>query len=360
MEDTKPVGKAVYKAITAVQGEMAAIGISKNSKNQQQGFMFRGIDAVYNALAPLLAKHKLCIIPRCQSRVQTERESRQGGALFSVVLDVEYDVISGEDGSCHVARLLSEAMDSADKATNKAMSAAYKYLCLQMFCIPTEGESPDADEQSHDVKGKSGASADQRGVDGEMLFVGKVKSIVPTSSPKFVTIHTFDDRRLGTGDQHLIDVAAEVMKTGEDVRFHYIPNGRFTDLTGIDRRPPAAKQVPAARSGPVPAAAAGGKPDPHQIGGIAPSAGHLVAVGVIESQLPVNSTGYTAWTLEGHQNDDASYKKFASKDPAIIALMVDNMKTKCRVRVEYLPAKKAGMANMIFGVRPEPLDEIPF
>lgn len=35
-------------------------------------------------------------------------------------------------------------MDTADKSTNKAMSAAYKYLCLQLFCIPTEGDN-DAD-----------------------------------------------------------------------------------------------------------------------------------------------------------------------------------------------------------------------
>jgi hypothetical protein len=37
-----------------------------------------------------------------------------------------------------------EAMDSADKATNKAMSAAYKYAAFLAFCIPTEGDN-DAD-----------------------------------------------------------------------------------------------------------------------------------------------------------------------------------------------------------------------
>jgi hypothetical protein len=41
-------------------------------------------------------------------------------------------------------------MDSADKATNKAMSAAYKYACLQTFCIPTEGDN-DADATTHQV-----------------------------------------------------------------------------------------------------------------------------------------------------------------------------------------------------------------
>ena len=43
-----------------------------------------------------------------------------------------------------------EAMDSADKSTNKAMSAAYKYMCLQVFCIPTEGDN-DADGTTPDM-----------------------------------------------------------------------------------------------------------------------------------------------------------------------------------------------------------------
>ena len=42
-------------------------------------------------------------------------------------------------------------MDSADKATNKAMSAAYKYMAMQTFCIPTEGDN-DADASHHEIR----------------------------------------------------------------------------------------------------------------------------------------------------------------------------------------------------------------
>jgi hypothetical protein len=41
-------------------------------------------------------------------------------------------------------------MDSGDKATNKAMSAAYKYAAFMAFAIPTEGDN-DADATTHDV-----------------------------------------------------------------------------------------------------------------------------------------------------------------------------------------------------------------
>ena len=140
----------VYQAVNAVQGALSALGIGKDRKNTQQGFQFRGIDDVYNALAPLLAKHGLCILPRVISRECVERTSAKGGALFYVTVDVEFDFVSAEDGSKHTVRTAGEAMDSADKATNKAMSAAYKYACLQAFCIPTEGDN-DADATTHEL-----------------------------------------------------------------------------------------------------------------------------------------------------------------------------------------------------------------
>lgn len=137
----------VYKAINAVSADLTKEGITKDRKNQQQGYNFRGIDDVYNVLSPLLAKHNLCVIPRILSRECTERQTKSGGALFYVAVDAEFDFVSAIDGSRHTAKTYGEAMDSADKATNKAMSAAYKYVCFMTFAIPTEGDN-DADAQT--------------------------------------------------------------------------------------------------------------------------------------------------------------------------------------------------------------------
>lgn len=146
----------VYAAISACIADLAKIGIAKDSRNSQQNYNFRGIDAVYNALAPIIAKHGLVIVPRIISRSQTERETQKGGVLFYVVVEAEFDFVSAKDGSSHTAKTYGEAMDSADKATNKAMSAAYKYAAFQTFCIPTEGDN-DADGTTHDVKPKQSA-----------------------------------------------------------------------------------------------------------------------------------------------------------------------------------------------------------
>lgn len=146
----------VYQAIGAVSADMATTGIAKGRKNEQQGYKFRGIDEVFNALAPSLVRNGLVILPRMVGRTVTERTTKSGSVLFYVVVDAEFDFVATEDGSKHTIRTFGEAMDSGDKATNKAMSAAYKYAAFQAFCIPTEGDN-DADATTHDVAAEAPA-----------------------------------------------------------------------------------------------------------------------------------------------------------------------------------------------------------
>jgi hypothetical protein len=140
----------VYQAICQVQRQLSATGISKSHRNTQQGYQFRGIDDVYNTLSPMLAEAGLCILPRMVSRSCEERQTAKGGTLFYVTVEAEFDFVAAEDGSKHTVRTFGEAMDSGDKATNKAMSAAYKYAAMQAFAIPTEGDN-DADAHTHEV-----------------------------------------------------------------------------------------------------------------------------------------------------------------------------------------------------------------
>ena len=145
---TAITGFNVYRAINAVQASLAKTGIAKNQQNQQQRYNFRGIDDIYNALASLLAVHGLCIMPTVLERIVVEVPTQRGGKMNHVTVKVRLDFISSEDGSCKPIEVYGEAMDSGDKATNKAMTAAYKVACFQVFCIPTEGDN-DADSNTH-------------------------------------------------------------------------------------------------------------------------------------------------------------------------------------------------------------------
>jgi len=145
----------VYQAINKVQSELAKIGITKSRTNQQGAtYKFRGIDDIFNTISPLLAEHGLCILPRVLARECVERQTKAGGAIFYVTVEVEFDFVCAEDGSKHTVKTFGEAMDTSDKATNKAMSAAYKYAALQAFAIPTEGDN-DADSHTPEVAART-------------------------------------------------------------------------------------------------------------------------------------------------------------------------------------------------------------
>jgi hypothetical protein len=145
----------VYSAIAAVQGAIAKDGIGKDRTNTQGvSFKYRGIDDVYNALAPILSENKLCILPRIMSKEVVERVSKSGGALFYTTVAAEFDLVSAEDGSKHTVSSYGEAMDSGDKSIGKAMSYAYKAMAFMTFCVPTEGDN-DPDAQSHEVAPKA-------------------------------------------------------------------------------------------------------------------------------------------------------------------------------------------------------------
>jgi hypothetical protein len=144
---------AILRAISAVQAAIAKTGIAKARKNQQQGYSFRGIDDMYNDLSPLLSENGVVILPRYRDITVTEHHNAKGTVLFYVRLLGEFTLRSSQDGSSVLVSTYGEAMDSGDKATNKAMSTALKYALMQTLTIPTEGDN-DTENTSHEVAAK--------------------------------------------------------------------------------------------------------------------------------------------------------------------------------------------------------------
>lgn len=125
----------IHESIAAIMADCPAI--SKSQKNQQQGFLYRGIDVVMNVLQPLMIKHKVFVLPEILETIREERTTNKGGKLIYTILKIKY-TFCADDGSYVSAVVQGEGMDSADKSGNKAMSVAFKYACFQVFCIPTE------------------------------------------------------------------------------------------------------------------------------------------------------------------------------------------------------------------------------
>ena len=165
----------IYESIAAIMGEIGAVG--KNSKNTQQGFMFRGIDAVMNAINPALVKNKVFIVPEILEQTREERTNAKGTLLIYSICRIKYTFYA-EDGSSISATVIGEGMDTGDKATNKAMSIAFKYACFQVFCIPTE-EMADPDAECHEVKPKAAKQEPAKQEKASPKQVELIKKLVP-------------------------------------------------------------------------------------------------------------------------------------------------------------------------------------
>lgn len=140
--------------IVAVMNDVQ--GLAKKDKNTQQGFSFRGIDAVMNAVGPSLRKHGGFIVPNVVEKSNEIVATKSGGSLNYVRLTVTFCVY-GDDAQYIAGTVAAEAFDSGDKATAKAMSVAYRTFLLQLLCLPTD--EPDPDAFSYELADKAVATA---------------------------------------------------------------------------------------------------------------------------------------------------------------------------------------------------------
>jgi len=144
----------IFEAMAEVMRDVDAIG--KNQKNQQQGFKFRGIDDVYNAVHPIFAKHGVFTAPTVLAERVEERQTKSGGNLIYRILTIKYTFFAS-DGSSFETTVVGEGMDSGDKGANKAMAVAHKYALLQTLCIPTEDMiDPDSQVPEQSVPKRKG------------------------------------------------------------------------------------------------------------------------------------------------------------------------------------------------------------
>lgn len=143
----------IYSAIVDAMGQINAI--AKGRSNSMQNFKYRGIDDVMNELHPILAKCGIFIVPTVLEEQRAEGKTSKGGVIYFTRLKIKFTFYA-KDGSFFESVVIGEAMDSGDKASNKALSIGLKYALLQVFCIPTEDDK-DPDSTSYDFIENKGA-----------------------------------------------------------------------------------------------------------------------------------------------------------------------------------------------------------
>lgn len=150
-EQAKPT---IHQAMAAVMADVGAVG--KGGTNREQGYAFRQVDDFMNALHPAMARHGVFVTPCVEERLVEERTNSRGTAIRLVDLRIRF-TFHGPAGDSVDAVTWGEAKDSSDKATNKAMTAAFKYALLQTFMIPLV-DMEDADRTSPEAPSQEEAA----------------------------------------------------------------------------------------------------------------------------------------------------------------------------------------------------------
>jgi len=133
----------IHGAILEAMRAIATTGIAKASRNKDQNYNFRGIEAAMNEMSPILIRTGISVTPSYSELSISERESKSGGKLRFCTVKGAFK-FEADDGSFVVGEAYGEGMDSSDKATAKAMSVAYRTALFQQFVVPTMAVDPES------------------------------------------------------------------------------------------------------------------------------------------------------------------------------------------------------------------------
>ncbi|MFF7476584.1 ERF family protein [Streptomyces sp. NPDC008092] len=142
---------SIYQLMALVMNDVRDVG--KNGFNDHQKYKFRGVDDFIGALAQPLRKHGVFMMTEILD-FQTSVRGKMNATHMRVAFH-----FYGPAGDCVTATTLGEASDTADKASNKAMSAALKYALMQTFMIPVDAGSLDDGDRDHPVGQSSPADS---------------------------------------------------------------------------------------------------------------------------------------------------------------------------------------------------------
>jgi hypothetical protein len=160
----------VFEALSAVMDDVQAV--KKGDRNTQQNYNFRGIDAVVNAVGPVLRKHGVIAVPHSTDAHYRDVQTSTGKPSRECTVKVTYRFY-GPAGDYLDVEVPGEAMDFGDKGAPKAMSVAYRIALLQALCIPTDDPEPDAQSYQREVDISASRPAERR----------NARDISPTTDP---------------------------------------------------------------------------------------------------------------------------------------------------------------------------------
>lgn len=137
---TETPAPAVHEAWSSVMNDVRSL--AKGDRNQFQNFNFRGVDAVLNAVGPVLRTHGVIVVPINVEAKHRDFLDPKDKTIHEAIVTVTYRV-TGPAGDYFDGMSIGEAADYSDKATTQAMSVAERVFFIHALTLPTDDQDPD-------------------------------------------------------------------------------------------------------------------------------------------------------------------------------------------------------------------------
>jgi uncharacterized protein YqgV (UPF0045/DUF77 family) len=136
--------KTLVQKIAAIMGEIGAF--QKTGDNRGMNFKFVEVNEILLRASPLFSKYEVIMYPTAIDVSKIEfGETRNGGVSTHVFLNVTWEVTDGETSI--IVASFGEALDTSDKASNKAQTAAEKQALQKLLLLANESDNDANNEQ---------------------------------------------------------------------------------------------------------------------------------------------------------------------------------------------------------------------
>lgn len=139
------IGGTINADLSKVMAAIKPVG--KDGTNREQNYKFRAAEDLMNALHAAMNQHGVTVTPfRVETLEDAMVTTANGKQKNKVAVAVTY-LLQAADGSFRFAQTRGAGEDYADKASNKALTSAYKYFVMETFIVPTK-DMADGDEET--------------------------------------------------------------------------------------------------------------------------------------------------------------------------------------------------------------------
>lgn len=145
-----PIGAPLAQAWQAVMAEVQEIRKADRFSGGGASYIYRGVDAVVNAVGPALRKHHVIILPiRMEPSYRDVNVGSKGTPMRECTMTVTYQIMGTRPDDIWVVIGVGESLDSGDKGTTKAGTVAFRNMLLTALAVPVDNPRLDADAQEY-------------------------------------------------------------------------------------------------------------------------------------------------------------------------------------------------------------------